>query len=97
MKGKQLYKNYVKRLLDIFMALGGLIVLSPVMAVTAILVRMKLGSPVIFTQERPGKIGKDGKEKIFRMYKFRSMTDERLFLITENAKEEFVWKRNVFF
>lgn len=77
MKGKQLYKNYVKRLLDIFMALGGLIVLSPVMAVTAILVRMKLGSPVIFTQERPGKIGKDGKEKIFRMYKFRSMTDER--------------------
>lgn len=55
MKGKQLYKNYVKRLLDIFMALGGLIVLSPVMAVTAILVRMKLGSPVIFTQERPGK------------------------------------------
>ena len=77
MKGKQLYKNYVKRLLDIFMALGGVIVLSPVMAVTAILVRMKLGSPVIFTQERPGKIGKDGKEKIFRMYKFRSMTDER--------------------
>ena len=53
MKGKQLYKNCVKRLLDILMALGGLIVLSPVMAVTAILVRMKLGSPVIFTQERP--------------------------------------------
>ena len=77
MKEKQLYKDYVKRLLDIFMALGGLLGLSPVMVATAMLVRIKLGSPVIFTQERPGKIGKDGKEKIFRMYKFRSMTDER--------------------
>ena len=56
MKEKQLYKDYVKRLLDIFMALGGLLVLSPVMVATAILVRIKLGSPVIFTQERPGKI-----------------------------------------
>ena len=49
-----------------------LIVLSPVLIIVAILVRVKLGSPVIFCQERPGK-----DEKIFKMYKFRSMTDER--------------------
>lgn len=67
-----MYKKYFKRPLDILMALCGIIVLSPVMLVTAILVKTKLGSPVIFCQERPGK-----DEKIFKMYKFRSMTDER--------------------
>ena len=67
-----MYRKYIKRLLDIIMATAGIIVLSPVMLVTAFLVRVKLGSPVIFKQKRPGK-----NEKIFEMYKFRSMTDER--------------------
>ena len=67
-----MYRKYIKRLLDIIMAAAGLIVLSPVMLVTAFLVRVKLGSPVIFKQKRPGK-----NERIFEMYKFRSMTDER--------------------
>lgn len=67
-----IYEKYVKRLLDIICALAGLIVLSPVLLVTALLVRVKLGSPVIFCQERPGKDG-----KIFKLYKFRSMSDAR--------------------
>ena len=71
-KKKSFYERYGKRLLDILCAGGGLIVLSPVLLVTAILVRVKLGSPVIFCQERPGK-----DEKIFKLYKFRSMTDAR--------------------
>lgn len=66
------YEKYFKRPLDIVLSAGALIVLSPVMGVTALLVKKKLGSPVIFTQERPGK-----DEKIFKLYKFRSMTDER--------------------
>lgn len=66
------YETYIKRLLDIVLSGLALIVLSPVLLVTAILVRTKLGSPVIFHQDRPGK-----DEKIFRLYKFRSMTDER--------------------
>ncbi len=72
------YEKYIKRLLDIVLSLCAIIVLSPVMLITAILVRMKLGSPVIFCQKRPGKIDKkNGQEKIFKMYKFRSMTDAR--------------------
>lgn len=67
-----IYARYIKRKLDILLAGIALIVLSPVMAVTAFMVRLKLGSPVIFTQLRPGK-----GEKIFKMYKFRTMTDER--------------------
>ena len=67
-----MYRKYIKRLLDIIMAAAGIIVLSPGMLVTAFLVRVKLGSPVIFKQKRPGK-----NERIFEMYKFRSMTDER--------------------
>ena len=66
------YEKYIKRLLDILLSGLALIVLSPVLLVTAILVRTKLGSPVIFHQDRPGKDG-----EIFRLYKFRSMTDER--------------------
>ena len=66
------YEKYIKRLLDIVLSAGALIVLSPILLITAILVRVKLGSPVIFCQERPGK-----DEKIFRLYKFRSMTDKR--------------------
>ena len=68
----RLYRNYIKRFLDIVLSAGAIVVLSPVMAVTAILVWIKLGSPVIFKQRRPGK-----DEKIFEMYKFRSMTNAR--------------------
>lgn len=67
-----MYAKYIKRPMDFILSLFAIIFLSPVMAVTAILVRIKLGSPVLFAQERPGK-----DEKIFKMYKFRSMTDER--------------------
>jgi len=66
------YRKYFKRPLDFIMALVGLMVLSPLMLVIAILVRIKLGSPVIFKQPRPGL-----NEKIFTLYKFRTMTDER--------------------
>jgi lipopolysaccharide/colanic/teichoic acid biosynthesis glycosyltransferase len=66
------YERFVKRGLDAFLATGALIVLSPVLLVTAVLVRVKLGSPVLFTQERPGRNG-----KIFKLYKFRTMTDAR--------------------
>ena len=67
-----MYRKYIKRLLDIVVSLCGIIVLSPVYLVLGILVRVKLGTPVIFKQERPGK-----DEKIFPLYKFRSMTDEK--------------------
>ncbi len=66
------YERYVKRPLDCTLATGALIVLSPVLAVTALVVRTKLGSPVVFTQDRPGK-----EEKFFKLYKFRTMTDAR--------------------
>lgn len=66
------YERFFKRPLDAFLATGALIVLSPVLLITAVLVRMKLGSPVLFTQDRPGRNG-----KVFKLYKFRSMTDER--------------------
>lgn len=67
-----LYRNYFKRILDIILSFVALIVLSPLLIIVALLVRTKLGSPVLFTQDRPGK-----NEEIFKMYKFRSMTDER--------------------
>lgn len=66
------YEKYIKRLLDIVLSGCALIVLSPSLLVTAILVRVKLGSPVIFCQERPGR-----DEKIFKLHKFRSMSDAR--------------------
>lgn len=66
------YRKYGKRIFDLCLSIPAFIVLSPVMGVTAILVAVKLGRPVLFTQERPGY-----REKIFKMYKFRSMTDER--------------------
>ena len=69
---KGFYEKYVKCPLDFFFALIALAVFSPVMLVVAILVRVKLGAPVIFKQERPGKNG-----KIFTLYKFRTMTDAR--------------------
>ncbi|MCI9462554.1 MAG: sugar transferase [Lachnospiraceae bacterium] len=67
-----MYAKYVKRILDFLLSLCGIIVLSPVLLVLVILVRVKLGSPVIFKQERPGR-----DEKIFTLCKFRTMTDEK--------------------
>jgi len=72
-----MYEKIIKRVLDIICALLALIVFCWLYAIVAILVRIKLGSPVIFKQPRPGKKGRDGKEKIFYLYKFRTMTDER--------------------
>ena len=66
-----MYK-YIKRFFDIFSSLLAIIVLSPLLLIVSILVRIKLGSPVLFKQERPGK-----DEKIFTLMKFRTMTDER--------------------
>lgn len=65
-----IYARYGKRVFDVVFSGGALVVLSPVLAVTAVLVRIKLGKPVVFCQERPGK-----DEKIFKMYKFRTMTN----------------------
>ena len=62
------YERFIKRPLDAFLATGALIVLSPVLLATAILVRIKLGSPILFTQDRPGRNG-----KVFKLYKFRTM------------------------
>lgn len=67
-----MYRKFIKRLLDIIISLTALLVLSPVLLVVWILVRIKLGGPAIFTQQRPGK-----DEKIFKLYKFRSMTNEK--------------------
>ena len=69
---KGMYEKYIKRPLDFTLSFIALIVLSPILLIVAILVKIKLGSPVIFKQERPGLNG-----KIFNMYKFRTMTDER--------------------
>lgn len=66
-----MYRYFFKRFFDFVLSLIAIIILSPVYIIVAILVRVKLGSPIIFTQERPGK-----DEKIFKMYKFRSMTSE---------------------
>lgn len=67
-----MYDKYVKRLIDIILSLLAIVVLSPVLLIVAILVRVKLGSPILFKQARPGKNG-----KIFYLYKFRTMTDEK--------------------
>jgi lipopolysaccharide/colanic/teichoic acid biosynthesis glycosyltransferase len=66
------YYKYGKRLMDIVFSLSALLILSPVILLVAALVRFKIGSPVLFKQERPGR-----REKIFTLYKFRTMTDER--------------------
>lgn len=71
------YEKYVKRAIDVTCATGAIVVFSPIYLGVAALVRTKLGSPVLFTQDRPGLVGPDGKETVFKMYKFRSMTDER--------------------
>ncbi len=66
-----MYRHFFKRFFDFTLSLIAIIIFSPVLIIVAILVRTKLGSPVLFTQDRPGK-----DEKIFKMYKFRSMTSE---------------------
>lgn len=71
-KRDTMYAKYFKRILDFILSLIAIIVLSPVFLIIAILVKIKLGSPIIFKQERPGK-----DEKIFTLYKFRTMTDEK--------------------
>lgn len=71
------YEKYVKRAIDVTCATGAIVVFSPIYLGVAALVRTKLGSPVLFTQDRPGLVGPDGNETVFKMYKFRSMTDER--------------------
>ncbi|TPE68983.1 sugar transferase [Halalkalibacterium halodurans] len=65
-----MYKKYFKRLIDLVVSFIGLIILSPIMLIVALLVKVNLGSPVIFKQERPGLNG-----EIFTLYKFRSMTN----------------------
>lgn len=69
---KGFYEKYIKRPQDFLCALLAIIVLTPLLIIIAILVRLKLGSPILFTQDRPGLNG-----KVFKLYKFRSMTDER--------------------
>jgi lipopolysaccharide/colanic/teichoic acid biosynthesis glycosyltransferase len=69
---KGIYERFFKRPMDFILSLLAIVVLSPVLLIVAILVRIKLGSPIIFKQKRPGL-----NERIFTMYKFRSMTDER--------------------
>ena len=78
-KGKEgSYNLYIKRLLDIVCSFFAMIILSWLFVVLAVLVRIKLGSPVIYKAARPGKIDpKTGREKIFRLYKFRTMTEAR--------------------
>lgn len=66
------YERYIKRTLDCFLATIAMVILLPILGITALLVRIKLGSPILFKQERPGR-----NEKIFRLYKFRTMTDKR--------------------
>ncbi|MDC7249477.1 MAG: sugar transferase [Sphaerochaetaceae bacterium] len=67
-----IYKRFFKRPLDFILSLLAIIILSPILLIVAILVRIKLGSPIIFNQKRPGL-----NEKIFTMYKFRTMTDKK--------------------
>lgn len=74
---KGIYEAYIKRMIDVVCATGAIVVFSPIYLGVAVLVKLKLGSPVLFAQDRPGLIGKDGKETVFKMYKFRTMTDER--------------------
>ena len=69
---KSFYEKYIKRMIDIICSGVALVLLSPVLLLTAVLVRLKLGSPIIFKQERPGR-----DTKSFYLYKFRSMTDEK--------------------
>ena len=84
MKRKEtLYEKYIKRFLDVFLSSFAIIVLSPLLAVVALAVKIKLGSPVLFSQARPGKFG-----EIFVLKKFRTMTDEPYPLTGELLPDE---------
>lgn len=72
-----MYEKYIKRIVDIICVLLALVMFGWLYVLIAILVKINLGSPIIFKQLRPGKKEKDGHEKIFCLYKFRTMTDER--------------------
>ena len=78
-KGKNgIYNRFFKRILDVICALLAILVFGWLYLIIAVLVKIKLGSPIIFKQERPGRIDKKtGKEKIFNLYKFRTMTDQK--------------------
>ncbi|MDD6647459.1 MAG: sugar transferase [Firmicutes bacterium] len=71
-RNRVIYKKYMKRFLDIVCSCGALIVLSPILLIIAVLVKIKLGTPVLFKQERVGLNG-----SVFKLYKFRTMTDEK--------------------
>lgn len=66
------YRHFIKRVLDLLLSGLSLIIFSPLMIITALLVKLNLGGPVFFTQDRPGI-----NEKVFKLYKFRTMTDEK--------------------
>lgn len=72
MKKKSFYQKYIKRFLDLFLSLFAIILFSPLLIILALLIKIKIGSPVIFKQRRPGK-----NEEIFYLYKFRTMTEEK--------------------
>lgn len=72
MHTKLFYEKYVKRMLDFLLSLISIVILSPVFLILAAVVRMKMGTPIVFSQSRPGIDG-----KIFKMYKFRTMTNEK--------------------
>lgn len=72
MHTKSFYEKYVKRTVDFLLSLVSIIILSPVLLILAVVVRIKMGSPIVFSQSRPGING-----KIFKMYKFRTMTNEK--------------------
>ncbi len=76
-KKQGVYARYVKRVLDFVISLTALIILSPVMILLTLLGAWQMKGSPFFVQPRPGKIGKDGKEKIFNLIKFRTMTNER--------------------
>lgn len=78
MYSQGIYEKYIKRCQDFLLAAVGIVVLSPVLLGLAVMVKIKLGSPVLFKQDRPGRLSpKTGQEKIFKLYKFRTMTDAR--------------------
>lgn len=71
------YEKYIKRMVDVVGSTGAIVALSPIWIGVAVVVRAKIGSPIFFVQERPGQVGRDGKETIFKMIKFRTMSNER--------------------
>ena len=87
---RSIYEKYFKRLFDVTCAMGAVVFLSPIYLVIAILVKLKMGSPILFTQDRPGMIDQDGTQTIFKMYKFRSM-----YIDAEERKKELMAKNEM--